>query len=166
MPTLSRPSRTLLAAALLASLAGACNGGSRLGASAPGSPPASGSASSAPVATPAPEGPVRVPALALPADVALAPGESVLLPGEAQLRFVRVVSDSRCKPGQQCIWAGEVTVALELESASRLSALELSQSTRRSGELGDFDVALTGFGPCVAKGSGECASLRVDGPAR
>lgn len=156
MTTSFRHSRALLAAALLATLASACNGGSRLAetaatsAAAPESPPT----------------PVRMPALTLPAEVELAPGESAVLPGEAQLTFVRVVSDSRCQSGQQCVWAGEVSIALELESASRLSALELAQSTRRSGELGDFEVELTGFGPCAAKPADECATLRLVGPVR
>jgi hypothetical protein len=51
-----------------------------------------------------------------PADGAtftLLPGTRVSWPGEGELRYVRVVTDSRCQPGVQCIWAGDAEVAFE-----------------------------------------------------
>jgi len=43
----------------------------------------------------------------------LAPGESVSLPDEATLRYVRVAADSRCPPDVQCIRAGDADVVFE-----------------------------------------------------
>jgi len=43
----------------------------------------------------------------------LAPGESVRLPDQATLRYVRVAQDSRCPPGVQCIRAGDADVVFE-----------------------------------------------------
>ncbi|MBL7977004.1 MAG: hypothetical protein JNN12_01590 [Bacteroidetes Order II. Incertae sedis bacterium] len=43
--------------------------------------------------------------------------ESTTLPGsDIQLRFERVVSDSRCMPGMQCFWEGVAEVELSLWS--------------------------------------------------
>ncbi|SDY46288.1 hypothetical protein SAMN04487939_102254 [Lysobacter sp. yr284] len=44
----------------------------------------------------------------------LRPGDSVALPDRSRLRFVEVTSDSRCRPGLQCIRAGEAVLAFEL----------------------------------------------------
>lgn len=41
------------------------------------------------------------------------PGTSVSLPGEGRLHYLQVANDSRCKPGVQCIWAGDAEVAFE-----------------------------------------------------
>ena len=43
--------------------------------------------------------------------VALLPGESASLP-DGLLRYVRLVSDSRCPPDVQCVWAGDAVIAL------------------------------------------------------
>ena len=38
-------------------------------------------------------------------------GENFLLPdGKTSIQFTKVLSDSRCPEGTQCIWAGEVSV--------------------------------------------------------
>ena len=43
--------------------------------------------------------------------VALMPGQSASL-ADGLLRYVRVASDSRCKPGVQCVWAGDAVIEL------------------------------------------------------
>lgn len=50
-------------------------------------------------------------------DFAMHPGDSVALSGHGKLRYVRVVNDSRCKPGVQCIWAGNAELAFEWNDA-------------------------------------------------
>lgn len=47
----------------------------------------------------------------------LRPGDSVALPDRSRLRFVEVVSDSRCPPNVQCIRAGEAVLAFEFSGA-------------------------------------------------
>ena len=49
----------------------------------------------------------------------LASGRTVVLAaGALQLRFARVVSDSRCPEGVQCVWQGDAEVALEARAAA------------------------------------------------
>ena len=45
-------------------------------------------------------------------------GEQVTLGDHSSLRYVRVVSDSRCPPGVKCIWAGDAEVAFEWTPAA------------------------------------------------
>jgi len=45
----------------------------------------------------------------------LAPNHSVSIIGEPlNIKFIEVVSDSRCPTGVQCIWAGEVSCLVEI----------------------------------------------------
>ena len=46
------------------------------------------------------------------ATVALAPGQTATLP-DGQLRYLRLANDSRCKPGVQCVWAGDAVIDLQ-----------------------------------------------------
>lgn len=44
-------------------------------------------------------------------------GENFLLPdGTTQLKFLKVLSDSRCPEGVTCVWAGEVTFMVAIIS--------------------------------------------------
>ena len=53
---------------------------------------------------------------ALPTDVKLHPGQSVLLPHEGYtITFERVTQDSRCPIGVECIWAGDGAAKLEVK---------------------------------------------------
>jgi hypothetical protein len=45
------------------------------------------------------------------ATVALMPGQSATL-ADGLLRYVRLANDSRCKPGVQCVWAGDAVIEL------------------------------------------------------
>ena len=49
--------------------------------------------------------------------VALMPGQSASLP-DGLLRYVRLANDSRCKPGVQCVWAGDAVIELHWISAT------------------------------------------------
>ena len=49
--------------------------------------------------------------------VALMPGQSATL-ADGLLRYVRLSSDSRCKPGVQCVWAGDAVIALRWTPAT------------------------------------------------
>ncbi|MEO6172781.1 MAG: hypothetical protein ABIP02_06655, partial [Arenimonas sp.] len=52
------------------------------------------------------------------------------------LDYVRVVSDSRCPAGTQCIWAGEVTIELKLHSGSDQKSFNLTDRTTTSTVMG------------------------------
>lgn len=45
--------------------------------------------------------------------LSMQPGDEVTLPDRSRLRFVAVTADSRCKPGLQCIWAGDATLEFQ-----------------------------------------------------
>jgi hypothetical protein len=55
----------------------------------------------------------------LPATLVLEPGIAVSVAGtDLQLRFIEIVSDSRCPRGVTCVWAGEVRVRLSVRSGN------------------------------------------------
>ncbi len=52
----------------------------------------------------------------------LSPGQSVSITGEGYvIKFVKVISDSRCPKNAQCIRAGEVTCSIEISNTSEAS---------------------------------------------
>ncbi len=54
------------------------------------------------------------------------PGKQVTLADHGSLRYVRLVNDSRCPPGVNCIWAGDAEVAFEwTPTAGALQAFSL-----------------------------------------
>ncbi|WIX93075.1 hypothetical protein [Amycolatopsis sp. DG1A-15b] len=53
-------------------------------------------------------------------DVTLRLGQEVAVQGkDLTVRYTRVVADSRCRPGMQCIWQGEATLAFLLKEPGR-----------------------------------------------
>lgn len=44
--------------------------------------------------------------------ITLNAGESISLPDESRLTYLRLLNDSRCPPDKQCIWAGDAEIAL------------------------------------------------------
>lgn len=89
----------------------------------------------------------------------LAPGQSVLIGPGASLRFVRIANDSRCAANVQCIWAGEVSLALMLSDASGVAAFGVSSVNSRKTTIKGYEVELLAFGPCPEGRRGECATL-------
>lgn len=74
----------------------------------------------------------------------LRPGDSVSLPDRSRLRFVEVTSDSRCRPGLQCIRAGEAVLAFELsggDGARSTLSFDTSAPEPRQ-RAGDWTVIL------------------------
>lgn len=80
---------------------------------------------SRPVPTAEPAGTV------VPWRVDLAPGERTALPNGGTLRYVALVSDSRCPSGVQCIHAGEAVLRFELEATGRTQSFVLSTAAPR-----------------------------------
>lgn len=100
----------------------------------------------------------------------LAAGEEVDIAPSTTLRFERIVNDSRCPADVQCVWAGEVRIALLLTTAAGPSAFELSQTTENKTRIESFDIEFVAYGACpVDKADGmlgrECASLTVHADA-
>lgn len=94
------------------------------------------------------------------ATVALMPGESAALV-DGTLRYVRLANDSRCKPGVQCVWAGDAVIELRwmpAAGAARDLSLHLNtQAGANSAALGSRTVTFTH----LAESSPQ-ASLRID----
>ncbi len=71
------------------------------------------SGSSSPGTTPTPN------EVSLGQEFTLAVGQTVTIAGEGlEIKFVEVVSDSRCPQGVTCIWAGEVSCLVEVSKGN------------------------------------------------
>lgn len=51
----------------------------------------------------------------------LLPQQDATLAGQGRLRFVEVANDSRCRPGHQCIWAGDAELVFQWQPVSGAS---------------------------------------------
>jgi hypothetical protein len=82
-----------------------------------------GAGSSVAAGQPAAAGPAPAPStVSAPAgpDVTLRLGQEAAVQGkDLTVRYTRVVADSRCRPGMQCIWQGEATLAFLLKQPGR-----------------------------------------------
>ena len=83
----------------------------------------------------------------------------------ATLTFVDIVSDSRCPKGAQCVWAGEVTIAMKLATPLGNKSFELSGQASTQSAL-SYRVELLEYGACpggpaITPLPGECAQLKV-----
>lgn len=94
------------------------------------------------------------------ATVALMPGQSAALP-DGQLRYLRLASDSRCKPGVQCVWAGDAVIELlwsPAAGAARNLSLHLNpQAGPTTAKLDTRKVSFTHLAQDQPQ-----ASLRID----
>jgi len=70
----------------------------------------------------------------------LAPGQTARIDSEGMdIRFVDVTEDSRCPEGVECIWAGQVSCAVEITKNNILNQLTLSDSAGSGDSTGqDF----------------------------
>jgi hypothetical protein len=70
----------------------------------------------------------------------LAPGQTVRIQSESMdIRFVGVTGDSRCPQGVECIWAGQVSCAVEITKYDIVNQLTLSDSAGSGASTGqDF----------------------------
>ncbi len=92
--------------------------------------------------------------------VALMPSQSASLP-DGLLRYVRLVNDSRCKPGVQCVWAGDAVIELHWAPAvgpARNVSLHLNpQAGPQTAKLDTREVTFTHLAHPQPQ-----ASLRID----
>lgn len=97
--------------------------------------------------------------------IVLQPGMTADLAPATTLAFERIVSDSRCPKDAQCIWAGEVTVAMKLVTPLGSNSFELSDRNDKVSALG-YSIELLEYGlcpggPAITPLPGECAQLKV-----
>lgn len=159
--------RAVFAALLVAPLVGACQQPTVATSGQDEAPPAVAAPGTettpAPTTTPAPNAPSPAGTGDL---LQLGLGQSAEIGPATTLRFDRIVSDSRCPADVQCVWAGEVRVALTLKSPAGSAEFELAGATANSTTVQSFQIDMADFGPCQAAPSkaapaAECVSLRI-----
>ena len=166
-----RLGRVVLAALLAAALVGACQRQAVATSSAGETPPAATTPSpgkeTTPMLPPTPSPAPTTPDPAAAGDLlVLGVGQSAEIAPATTLRLDRIVSDSRCPADVQCVWAGEVRIALTLASPKESTSFELAGMTANSVTVQSFLIEMADFGPCepgLAKAAptAECASLRI-----
>ena len=87
-------------------------------------------------------------------------GSQVRLADGSRLHYLRLVTDSRCPPGVQCVWAGDAIVAFEWSPAGGAAqAFELHTGKEpRSHDLGQRRLTLD----TLERGATPAAGLRID----
>ena len=70
----------------------------------------------------------------------LAPGQTARIESEGMdIRFVNVTGDSRCPQGVECIWAGQVSCAVEITKNNVVNQITLTDSAGSGAATGqDF----------------------------
>ncbi|MEV6446924.1 hypothetical protein [Amycolatopsis sp. NPDC051716] len=103
-----------------------------------------GAGSSVAAGQPAAAGPAPAPStVSAPAgpDVTLRLGQEAAVQGkDLTVRYTRLVADSRCRPGMQCIWQGEATLAFLLKQPGRgeSTTAELHSGSRTGPQATSF----------------------------
>ena len=104
-----------------------------------------------------------------PASVVISIGEETSVGPGSRLRLLRMVSDSRCPKGVQCVWAGEVTLEFELSAPSGKKKFQLAQARAPGTTVGTLAFELKDYQACPA-GTGrladaECATVAITAAA-
>ncbi len=90
------------------------------------------------------------------------PGETTQLADNGSLRYLRMVNDSRCKPGVQCIWAGNAELSFQWNKPGGGQDTFSLNTNARGGatehSLGSQRLTLVS----LARGPAPEARLRVD----
>ncbi len=93
-------------------------------------------------------------------DFSMRPGDRVALPDRSELRYVDVVTDSRCPPEVRCVWAGDAEVAFT-RTVAGAAPQSFSLHTGRGARSQDFDGRRLTL-VSLARGKGPQAELRLD----
>jgi hypothetical protein len=95
-------------------------------------------------------------------DVTLRLGEEAAVQGkDLSVRYTRLVADSRCRPGMQCFWQGEATLAFLLKEPGRgeSTTAELHSGVRTGPQATSFAASRVEL-VAVSEDGGE-ATVRV-----
>jgi hypothetical protein len=140
--------------ALSGVLATACGGDSRSSSTATTPPPETTTTSSSTTTTTTT---TTGRTGALGQTVPLRVGESVSIPSAGlSLTFTKVVSDSRCPSGAQCITAGEASIAIAVVRDG-MSPANLTIGVPGTARYGRYTVAVVGLG----RGASPIAQIKV-----
>ena len=94
--------------------------------------------------------------------IELAPGQSAQLADDSRIDYVKLVSDSRCRPDVQCVWAGDATIALRwTPAAGAMVAQDFVLHTTLDPKSFDTDtrrITLT----ALERGDAPKATLQID----
>ena len=92
----------------------------------------------------------------------LAPGQSAQLADDSRIDYVKLVSDSRCRPDVQCVWAGDATISMRwTPAAGAMVAQDFVLHTTldpKSFTAGSRTITLTS----LERGDAPKATLQVD----
>ena len=66
----------------------------------------------------------------------LKPGQATSIGVATTLHYIRLISDSRCPVGTQCIWAGEAIIELTLQSGKEKHTFTLSDKANTMSAMG------------------------------
>ncbi len=94
------------------------------------------------------------------ASIELAPGQSAQLADDSRIDYMKLVSDSRCRPDVQCVWAGDATIAMRWTPTSG-AAQDFEQHTTlqpKSFTAGNRTVTLES----LERGDAPKATLQVE----
>lgn len=93
-------------------------------------------------------------------DFSMAVGEEVVLPDDSRLRYLRLVTDSRCPPEVNCVWAGDAVVKFSWAPAGGAAQpFELHTGLEpRSHAIGSWRLVLVS----LDRGPGPSAGLRLE----
>lgn len=97
--------------------------------------PVSPTTSTIPTTPPTPTSPATL-AIQNDGTVLMKVGQSVTLSPSMSMDYVRVVNDSRCPVGAQCIWAGEITIELKLHSGADQQSFNLTDRANTTAVMG------------------------------
>ena len=78
--------------------------------------------------------------------IQLAPGQSATLADDSRLDYVKLDNDSRCRPGVQCVWAGDAVIVMRWTPANAMTAQDFVLHTTldpKSFDAGDRTITLT-----------------------
>lgn len=90
-------------------------------------------------------------------------GEAATLADGSRLTYLRLVNDSRCPPGVQCIWAGDAEIALRWQPARG----PVQEARLHTNPLPDRGANAATFGPWLvrlenlARGTAPQATLHI-----
>jgi hypothetical protein len=93
--------------------------------------------------------------------IQLAPGQSATLADNSRLDYIKLDSDSRCRPDVQCVWAGDATISMRWTPANAMTAQDFVLHTTldpKSFDAGTRRITLT----ALERGDAPKATLQVD----
>lgn len=95
--------------------------------------------------------------------IRMTPGQRIVLPDGATLRYLEVAADSRCPPGVQCIRAGDADVVFEFSDAAQASRrITINTDPPALATLGKWQLRLLG----LAFGTAPKVTVRIDAATR